>query len=183
MSAIAPLPLGMLVEGIEPSRAVCPRRPRRRAFAVTPHQRNLFGLAPGEGLEPSSPVPKTGVLPLDDPGMQRTRHDSNVRPQAPQTCALVHLSYGFKRVWRKVRESNPQESSNSDSFRDCSACPCPTFRTWQGRPDSNREERVWSPPVCAFSLRPFAYASGGTRTPKPTRGPQLYRLLPSRFGL
>ena len=27
---------------------------------------------------------------------KRTRHDSNVRPQASQTCALIHLSYGFE---------------------------------------------------------------------------------------
>ena len=27
---------------------------------------------------------------------KRTRHDSNVRPQASQTCALIPLSYGFK---------------------------------------------------------------------------------------
>ena len=29
---------------------------------------------------------------------KRTRHDSNVRPQASQTCALILLSYGFKLV-------------------------------------------------------------------------------------
>jgi hypothetical protein len=75
----------------------CPRRPQRRAFAITPPQLTET-LAPGEGLEPSSPVPKTGVLPLDDPGMsKRTRQDSNLRPQAPQACALILLSYGFKR--------------------------------------------------------------------------------------
>ena len=117
---------------------------------------------------------------------KRTRHDSNVRPQASQTCALIPLSYGFKlqsgggatrthrgvdarrlstplhyllcgasEVWRKVRESNPQEHLRSDSFRDCLACPCPTFQRCirRGSNPHAHEER------------------------------QLYRLLPDRFGV
>lgn len=132
----APLPRVMPGEGIEPSAGrVGPRRPQCRAVAFTPPR--PVKLAPGEGLEPSSPVPKTGVLPLDDPGRKRTRHDSNVRPQAPQACALILLSYGFR---RKVWESNPQEFLSSDSFRDCSACPCPTFHEFSFgciRRDSN----------------------------------------------
>lgn len=128
---------------------------------------------------------------------KRTRHDLNVRPQASQTCALILLSYGFKRkdegrlsdlhpssgggatrthrgapapgdLARRCTTfcatpprlsgrcgSRTHRSSRSDSFRDCSACPCPTFRRCI-RGDSNphaREER------------------------------QLYRLLPDQFGV
>ena len=54
---------------------------------------------------------------------------------------------------------------SSDSFRDCSACPCPTFRSWQGRPDLNREVQVWNLPVCALAYAPSLDASGGNRTP------------------
>jgi hypothetical protein len=32
-------------------------------------------------------------------------------------------------------------------------------------------------------LRPFAMHQGGLEPPCPSRGPQLYRLLPDRFGL
>lgn len=89
-----------------------PRRPQRRAFAVTPHQpKRTFGpKTPGGGLEPPQPVPKTGVLPLDDPGMRkRTRHDSNVRPQAPQACALnpteLRVRKGGRRMKRRLDEA------------------------------------------------------------------------------
>ena len=84
--------------------------------------------SPGEGLEPSLPAPKTGVLPLDDPGLEeRTRHDSNVRPQAPQACALILLSYGFIISKAEGVGVEPTGASCSDSFRDCSACQVPNL--------------------------------------------------------
>ena len=109
---------------------------------------------------------------------KRTRHDSNVRPQASQTCALILLSYGFKLLSgggatrthrgtdarrlstplhdllcgasvgkRKVRESNPQKPVGLRQFSRLLGLPVPNLPEWQGRPDSNREVRVWSPPV------------------------------------
>lgn len=74
-------------------RACGPRRPQRRASAcsATPAR----APTPGEGIEPPLPVPKTGVATVRLPrNNRRTRHDSNVRPQPPQGCALIQLSYG-----------------------------------------------------------------------------------------
>src|SRR5437588_9171397 len=65
--------------------------------------------------------------------------------------------------WRKVWESNPQERSGSDSFRDCLACPCPTFLEWRGRSDLNRERRGWNPLVWRLAYAPQD-ASGRSRT-------------------
>ena len=95
----APLPHEMPGEGLEPSMSLRARGAldAARLPFTPPRPENFSAPTPGEGLEPSSPISKTGVLPLDDPGtMKRTRHDSNVRPQAPQACALILLSYGFK---------------------------------------------------------------------------------------
>ena len=47
-----------------------------------------------------------------------TRLDSNQRPRPPQGRALIPLSYGSVKFWRKVWESNPQEFSGSDGFQD-----------------------------------------------------------------
>ena len=60
----------MLGEGIEPSTGLGPRRSHRRAFASYATPAKSVRHTPGEGLEPSSPVAKTGVLPLDDPGLK-----------------------------------------------------------------------------------------------------------------
>ena len=52
---------------------------------------------------------------LDDPEImgedfsERTRRGSNARPQAPQACALIRLSYGLTNV-RRRQESNLQGS-------------------------------------------------------------------------
>ncbi len=155
--------------GTRTPNGLCPRRSRRRAFAITPPQRKLF-LTPkansggrtrtptacSKDRRPAFRRPRTEV--------KRTRHDSNVRPQAPQACALIRLSYGSEgkgkaeavrvertgaRARRARRLSTPlhyllcdaserfggrcgsrtrRSRSGSDSFRDCLACPCPTFR-------------------------------------------------------
>src|ERR1700750_1896460 len=46
---------------------------------------------------------------------------------------------------------------------------CPTFLFWQGRPDSNRDVRIWNPPDCRLFLRPFAMHQGGLEPPCPFR--------------
>ena len=51
---------------------------------------------------------------------------------------------------RKVWESNPQKRLSSDSFRDCLACPCPTFRRCIRRdsnPQAREEQRLYRPPA------------------------------------
>ncbi len=109
-----------------PQRACAPGALDAVRLPVTPPQPKFSTptLTPGGGLEPPQPVPKTGVLPLDDPGTdKRTRHDSNVRPQAPQACALIHLSYGSEGGGRCGSRTH-RSASRSDSFRDCAACPC-----------------------------------------------------------
>ena len=91
----APLPRRMLGEGIEPSRGLRdPRRPRRRAFAISPPQPKLLRTtisADDSGGRTRTLVScsKDRRPPAGRPRkVKRTRHDSNVRPQAPQTCAL-----------------------------------------------------------------------------------------------
>ena len=65
----APLPRVMLEEGVEPSRAKVPPALSTPCVCRYATPARLSPPTPGEGLEPSSPVPKTGVLPLDDPGI------------------------------------------------------------------------------------------------------------------
>src|ERR1700749_345408 len=85
---------------------------------------------------------------------------------------------------RKVWESNPQERLSSDSFRDCAACQVPNLPlVWQGRPDSNRDWRIWSSPVWPLTYAPSSNASGRIRTSMPHQGLRLYRPLPNHFGL
>ena len=86
-------------------------------------------------------------------------------------------------LWRKVWESNPQERSSSDSFRDCSACQCPTFLKLAGAPGFKPRKAGLESASLALSLRPPRSASGRSRTSTPVSGPQLYGLLPSLFGL
>ena len=79
--------------------------------------------------------------------------------------------------------SRTHRSFRSDSFRDCLACPCPTSHVWQGRPDSNRDWRIWSSPVWPLTYAPSCMHQGGLEPPCPTQGRRLYRPLPNRFGL
>src|SRR5947209_8465635 len=51
-------------------------------------------------------------------------------------------------------ESNPQERSSSDSFRDCSACPCPTFLELAGALGFEPRKVGLESASLAFSLRP-----------------------------
>lgn len=69
----------MLGEGIEPSMGFAHGYLSAARLPFTPPQ---LLKTPGEGLEPSSPVPKTGALPLDDPGLFENE------PGTTRTCAL-----------------------------------------------------------------------------------------------
>jgi hypothetical protein len=52
------------------------------------------------------------------------------------------------RDWRKVKESNPRDVLLGLVFKTSCAPPRATFQIWLGRPDLNRESRVWNPKVC-----------------------------------
>jgi hypothetical protein len=87
----APLPRERILgEGIEPSTGLCPRRSHRRAFSLLRHP-NSSNVGSGGRTRTLVSRSKDGRPPSGRP-----RHDSNVRPQAPQACALILLSYGFK---------------------------------------------------------------------------------------
>lgn len=51
-------------------------------------------------------------------------------------------------IWRKVKESNPRDALLGLVFKTSCAPPRATFQIWLGRPDLNRESRVWNPMVC-----------------------------------
>ncbi len=121
----------ILGEGVEPSTGLCPRRSRRRAFLHLRHPSPKEPI-PGEGLEPSSPVPKTGVLPLDDPGRKRTRHDSNVRPQAPQACALNPSELRVRRRRRCDSNAQGQRLPGGLAGRCTTVCASPPKSTKEG---------------------------------------------------
>jgi hypothetical protein len=201
----APLPHAMLEGGVEPPKGLAAHGDLSAVrLPVTPPQPKFPSPEANSGGRTRTPTAcsKDRRPAFRRPrNEKRTRHDSNVRPQASQTCALIHLSYGFEGRMKDKEEAvsrsfilqkaeavrvertgartpgglahrcttfcatPPNDLAEgagvepagalqgSDSFRDCLACPCPTFPVWQGRPDSNREERVWSPPVY-----PLAYA-------------------------
>ena len=59
------------------------------------------------------------------------------------------------KCWRKVWESNPQESSKLRQFSGLLGVPVPNLPlSWQGRPDSNRDWRIWSSPVWPLTYAP-----------------------------
>ena len=87
----------MLEEGVEPSTGRAAHGDLGAArLPFTPPQRNLSDELRGKDSNLHSLFQRQASSPLDDPGTKRTRHDSNVRPQAPQACALILLSYGFR---------------------------------------------------------------------------------------
>ena len=61
-------------------------------------------------------------------------------------------------------------SSRSDSFRDCSACPCPTFLELAGTPGLEPGSADLEFAGLASNVRPFVDASGRTRTSMPRSG-------------
>ncbi len=118
---------------------------------------------------------------------KRTRHDSNVRPQAPQACALILLSYGFK---IKISGGGATRTHRGADARRLST---PLHCLLCGA--SGEEEGVGVEPTEAFKLRQFSGllgvpvpnlprdASGGTRTPTLAKSNGFTGRLPDRFGV
>ena len=102
---------------------------------------------------------------------KRRRCDSNTQGRfTPGGLARRCTTFCAAPPRRKVRESNPQERLAPTVFGTARRARAQPSKRWQGRPDSNREERVWSPPVCLLAYAPPLSASGGNRTPTPLKG-------------
>jgi hypothetical protein len=95
---VAPLPRECRGRESNPQRALSAHGDLSAArLPFTPPR--LEDRTPGEGLEPSSPVPKTGVLPLDDPGL---RANPARLERAPSGSASLRSDPSELRVRREV---------------------------------------------------------------------------------
>ena len=79
---------------------------------------------------------------------------------------LLTQGSAIDKVWRKAKELNPRDALLGLAFKTSCAPPRAAFRiNWLGRPDLNREGRVWNPMVCQLAYAPrISGACGRTRT-------------------
>ena len=138
-----------------------------------------------DGIEP--PQPRRGVYSaLGSPmpslpmigcgGRNRTDFMRLMRPQGdrcpspqfagPSSLKLRRASRFASKIlrsaqreagWRKVKESNPRGVLLGLVFKTSCAPPRATFQVWLGRPDLNRESRVWNPMVCRLAYAPIDF--------------------------
>ena len=131
----------MLKEGVEPSRAAAPGVLAAVRLPLRHSSRNYLGRLRGKDSNPRLLFQRQASSRWTTPEWKRTRHDSNVRPQAPQTCALVQLSYGFISKaeavrFERTRAKRPRRLSGPLHCRLCDA----SERFWRKVRESNPQE-------------------------------------------